>query len=1308
LVINKANQTLTLDPLPVNGMTLAEFGIPVQLSGTATSGLPIVFSLGNTTTAFINDNSQLENVDRQGTIVIVLTQEGDNNYNPATVSYTFDVTKSNQTIFFDPLNDVVYTDGLTLTLGATSTSALAVNYNIISGPATVTNSTLTVTGPGQVVISASQPGNNIYNPAGNVVQTLSVNPKVNQNLYFDQIPDQVIRSGTSTFTITATPGESGNPVTYTSSDPSIATISGTNTATVTLYKTGVVQITANQAANSNYAAASMTREFKVTKPILTITAANISKNFGEALVNNPAFTDFTATGLNAGETIGSVNLTYGLSAPAKASPAVYTADRVLSNATGGNFTPTTYEIVYVAGDVTVNPVLPTYLSYTTLTYTINYPIVINPVTDGSDPYTFSVSPALPSGLAIDAATGIISGTPSGASSATYTVTLTNDLGTITSPVNIRVSATTQPPVISYAPASNIFVAGTATPVLTPTVVNPVTSWTIAPTLPAGLTIDSATGEISGTATTASPNTVYTITATNLGGSGTATLTILVNPAPPAPPVISYATPINIYTAGTAITTATPTIVGTVTSYSVSPSLPAGLFLNANTGEITGTPSSVTSNAFYDIIATNSGGSGMTTVAIEVVAAPSLPAAPVLTYASSNNSFTIGTAISTISATVTGAVSSFAITPSLPTGLSLNTSTGSITGTPSAAISSTVFTITATNAGGSGTFTLSITVSPAPVVLPPAPVITYASNTYNFTVGTAISTISATVSGTATSFSISPSLPSGLSFNTSTGSITGTPSAAISATAFTVTATNSGGSGTSTLTIEIVAATQTPTAPPVIPPVTPTPPTPPAAPSAPVITYASSTYNFTIGTAISTISATVSGTATSFSISPSLPSGLSFNASTGSITGTPSAAISATAFTVTATNSGGSGTSTLTIEVVAATQTPTTPPVIPPVIPPVTPPTPPALPEITYASNTYNFTVGTAISTLSATVSGTATSFSISPSLPSGLSFNASTGAITGTPSAAISSTVFTVTATNSSGIGSFTLTIRVGKANRSLSGLAALINKTTADAAFNLTAVPSAGTGKIKYTSSNPAVAVVTGTTVKIVGAGTTTITATIDEDASYGAASIATTLVVKVYDTDGDTIPDEIEIGSNPLKPVDTDGDGKPDYLDLDSDNDGYSDKDEAGKDPTRPDDSDGDGNADFRDNDSDNDGISDLQEDNLNYGALPDCDGDGIPNRLDKDECATFTPQGISPNGDGENDVLLIPGVMSYRNNQLTVYNRSGSLVYEQTNYQNDWNGTAKDGSELPDGIYYYVIDFNGVIPASSTYIYISRLKP
>jgi gliding motility-associated-like protein len=193
--------------------------------------------------------------------------------------------------------------------------------------------------------------------------------------------------------------------------------------------------------------------------------------------------------------------------------------------------------------------------------------------------------------------------------------------------------------------------------------------------------------------------------------------------------------------------------------------------------------------------------------------------------------------------------------------------------------------------------------------------------------------------------------------------------------------------------------------------------------------------------------------------------------------------------------------------------------------------------------------------------------------------------------------------------------------------------------------------------------------------------------------------------DSDGDRIPDSVERGSGST-PVDTDKDGIRDYLDLDSDNDTYVDKDEAGVDPTRPVDTDGDGLADFRDVDSDNDGLADVLEDNLNFGALPDCDGDGIPNRMDKDVCVTFTPQGISPNGDGENDVLLVPGVMSTQPNKLTVYNRTGIVVYEQSNYQNDWGGKDQSGNLLPDGVYYYVVDFFGVKPTVNTFIYISRL--
>ncbi|MHA8104917.1 invasin domain 3-containing protein [Aquirufa nivalisilvae] len=198
--------------------------------------------------------------------------------------------------------------------------------------------------------------------------------------------------------------------------------------------------------------------------------------------------------------------------------------------------------------------------------------------------------------------------------------------------------------------------------------------------------------------------------------------------------------------------------------------------------------------------------------------------------------------------------------------------------------------------------------------------------------------------------------------------------------------------------------------------------------------------------------------------------------------------------------------------------------------------------------------------------------------------------------------------------------------------------------------------------------------------------------------------------DSDNDGIPDFIEVGKNPDSPVDTDKDGLPDYRDTDSDNDGILDSVSAGTSLNSPLDTDKDGIYDYIDPDDDNDGIPDILEDDLNYGALPDCDHDGIPNRLDPDTCDTFVPQGISPNNDGVNDKLVIPGILNLRN-RLSIYNRWGDLVFETENYKNDWGGESSPNNvltidkKLPDGVYYYVVDFFGVKPNISTYVFINR---
>ncbi len=66
------------------------------------------------------------------------------------------------------------------------------------------------------------------------------------------------------------------------------------------------------------------------------------------------------------------------------------------------------------------------------------------------------------------------------------------------------------------------------------------------------------------------------------------------------------------------------------------------------------------------------------------------------------------------------------------------------------------------------------------------------------------------------------------------------------------------------------------------------------------------------------------------------------------------------------------------------------------------------------------------------------------------------------------------------------------------------------------------------------------------------------------------------------------------------------------------------------------------------------------------------------------------ISPNGDGINDTWIIEGLQNFPNNQVQVFDKWGDVVYEQSNYNNDWAGMGKKG-EVPDGTYYYLVKLN-----------------
>lgn len=65
------------------------------------------------------------------------------------------------------------------------------------------------------------------------------------------------------------------------------------------------------------------------------------------------------------------------------------------------------------------------------------------------------------------------------------------------------------------------------------------------------------------------------------------------------------------------------------------------------------------------------------------------------------------------------------------------------------------------------------------------------------------------------------------------------------------------------------------------------------------------------------------------------------------------------------------------------------------------------------------------------------------------------------------------------------------------------------------------------------------------------------------------------------------------------------------------------------------------------------------------------------------------ITPNGDGFNDTWYIGNILNYPENEVTIFNRFGKVLYTKSGYANEWDGTY-NGKKLPDGTYFYVLKF------------------
>lgn len=85
-----------------------------------------------------------------------------------------------------------------------------------------------------------------------------------------------------------------------------------------------------------------------------------------------------------------------------------------------------------------------------------------------------------------------------------------------------------------------------------------------------------------------------------------------------------------------------------------------------------------------------------------------------------------------------------------------------------------------------------------------------------------------------------------------------------------------------------------------------------------------------------------------------------------------------------------------------------------------------------------------------------------------------------------------------------------------------------------------------------------------------------------------------------------------------------------------------------------------------------------------------------LDSDEsCTVKFYSGITPNGDGDNDVWHVDNIEQFPENNIKIYNRWGTKVWESDNYDNTtivWSGENDAGEDLPDGTYFYVAIVDG----------------
>jgi hypothetical protein len=420
---------------------------------------------------------------------------------------------------------------------------------------------------------------------------------------------------------------------------------------------------------------------------------------------------------------------------------------------------------------------------------------------GTTPYTWSVSSGtLPAGLALNASSGAITGTPTASASATpLTFTVTDSSSPAqTRSVNLTLTISasgTAPLEITTTALPNGQVGAAYSTTLTATGGTTPYTWSVTSgALPAGLVLNASTGAITGTPTTSTNATPLTFAVTDSSSPAqaqTVNLTLTISASGAVPLGITTTALPNGQVGAAYSTTLSATGGTTPYAWSVtSGTLPAGLVLNASTGAITGTPTASANATPLTFTVTDSSSPAQTRSVTLTLTVSTSGAASLAITTTALPTGQAGSAYNTI-LTATGGTTpySWSVTSgTLPAGLVLNASSGAITGTPTTTGATPLtFTVTdSSNPAQTQSVTLTLTISAATSLT-----IT-TSSLPNGQEGTAY-TATFTASGGLAPYKwslTSGTLPAGLSLNASTGVITGTPTATADATALGFTVTDS--------------------------------------------------------------------------------------------------------------------------------------------------------------------------------------------------------------------------------------------------------------------------------------------------------------------------------------------------------------------------------------------------------------------------------------------------------------------------------------------------------------------------------------